>query len=158
MLGLSSLARQIQPSATLAAGAKARSLKAQGIRVFDFSLGQPDFRTPEHICQAAVKAMKQGHTGYTPANGIPELRAALADVVLDANLSVLSDEIYERLIYGDARATCFATLRPELVDRTFTVSGASKTYSMTGWRMGWACGPAPAIKAMGDIQSQQTGC
>jgi len=270
MLGLSSLARQIQPSATLAAGAKARQLKAQGLKVFDFSLGQPDFPTPEHICHAAVKAMKQGHTGYTPANGIPELRAAIArlyqtaygisytpeqvvvsngakhsiynvlaalvgpgdeviipspywvsysdmvemtgakyvlvqtaaenqfkmtpsqlkaaltprtrllminspcnptgtvytrreleaiaDVVLDASLSVLSDEIYERLIYGDSWPTCFATLRPELKDRTITVSGASKTYSMTGWRMGWACGPVPAIKAMGDIQSQQTGC
>jgi aspartate aminotransferase len=270
MLGLSTLARQIQPSATLAAGAKARLLKAQGIKVFDFSLGQPDFPTPEHICQAAVRAMQQGHTGYTPANGIPELRAAvakyyqktyginyapdqvvvsngakhsihnvlvalvgpgdeviipspywvsysdmvemtgakyvlvpttqenqfkmtpeqleaaitprskllmlnspcnptgsvytreeleaIADVVLDSKLSVLSDEIYERLMYGHASATCFATLRPELKDRVITVSGASKTYSMTGWRMGWACGPAHAAKAIGDIQSQQTGC
>jgi aspartate aminotransferase len=270
MLGLSTLARQIQPSATLAAGAKARQLRTQGIKVFDFSLGQPDFPTPEHICQAALKAMHQGHTGYTPANGIPELRSAvakfyqttygmtytsdqvvvsngakhsifnvlaalvgpgdeviipspywvsysdmvemtgakyvlvhttqasafkmspahlkaaitprtrllmlnspcnptgtvytrqeleaLADVVLDAKLSVLSDEIYERLIYGDARATCFTTLRPELKDCTITVSGASKTYSMTGWRMGWSCGPAHVIKAIGDMQSQQTGC
>src|SRR5262249_38554714 len=83
---------------------------------------------------------------------------ALADVVLEKNLSVLSDEIYERLVFGDAQATCFATLRPGLAERTITISGASKTYAMTGWRIGWALGPAPVIKAMGNIQSQQTGC
>jgi aspartate aminotransferase len=60
-------------------------------------------------------------------------------------------------VFGDATATCFATLRPGLAERTLTVSGASKTYSMTGWRMGWTCGPAHVIKAMGDIQSQETG-
>jgi aspartate aminotransferase len=59
----------------------------------------------------------------------------LADVALEAKLSVLSDEIYEQLIYGEARATCFAGLRPELKESTITVSGASKSYSMTGWRM-----------------------
>ncbi len=267
---ISRMAAAVQPSATLAAGAKARQMKAEGIHVFDFSLGEPDFATPEHICQAAVKAMQAGHTRYTPANGIAELRAAvarvyqktygirytpeqvivssgakhslhnalaatvgpgdeviiptpywvsysdlvemtgakyvlvptthesgfkmtpqqlraaltprskllmlnspsnptgtvytrqeleaLADVVLDSPLAVLSDEIYERLVYGDERATCFAALRPELAERTITVSGASKTYAMTGWRVGWALGPAPVIKAMGNVQSQQTGC
>jgi aspartate aminotransferase len=83
---------------------------------------------------------------------------ALADVVLEKNLAVLSDEIYERLVFGDAKATCFATLRPGLAERTITISGASKSYAMTGWRIGWALGPAPVIKAMGNIQSQQTGC
>src|SRR5262249_52887513 len=77
-ISLSKMAREVQPSATLAAGAKAKQLKAEGIAVFDFSLGEPDFTTPEHICQAAVKAMKEGHTHYTPAAGIPELRAAVA--------------------------------------------------------------------------------
>src|SRR5918911_2780917 len=62
---------------------------------------------------------------------------ALADVALEAGLAVISDEIYERLVFGDARATCFATLRPGLPERTVTVSGASKTYAMTGWRIGW---------------------
>jgi aspartate aminotransferase len=267
---ISRMAAAVQPSATLAAGAKARQMKAEGVHVFDFSLGEPDFATPEHICQAAVKAMQAGQTRYTPANGTPELRAAvsrlyqktygvrytpeqvivsngakhslhnalaatvgpgdeviiptpywvsysdlvemtgaryvlvptthesgfkmspaqlraaltprskllmlnspsnptgtvytrqeleaLADVVLDSDLAVLSDEIYERLVYGDARATCFAALRPELAERTITVSGASKTYAMTGWRVGWAAGPAAVIKAMGSVQSQQTGC
>src|SRR5262245_5051526 len=77
-LSLSQMASAVQPSATLAAGALARQLKAQGIPVYDFSLGEPDFATPEHICAAAVKAMKDVHTRYTPANGIPELRAAVA--------------------------------------------------------------------------------
>src|SRR6516165_10718479 len=77
-LRVSKLASSIQPSATLAAGAKARQLKAEGIQVFDFSLGEPDFPTPEHICRAAWKAMQDGHTHYTPANGIPELRSVIA--------------------------------------------------------------------------------
>ena len=270
MLRLSKMASTVQPSATLAAGARAKQMKADGIAVHDFSLGEPDFPTPEHICTAAVKAMKEGHTRYTPASGIPELRKAvgrfyektygikyspeqvvvsngakhslhtalaatvgagdeviiptpywvsysdlvlmtgakyklvetrledgfkmtpaqlraavtpqsrlvmlnspsnptgsvytrreleaLADVILETGLGVISDEIYEKLVFGDAKATCFATLRPGLAERTITISGASKTYAMTGWRMGWSCGPAPIIKAMGDVQSQQTGC
>src|SRR3954453_10741643 len=77
MIRISSLASSVQPSATLAAGAKARQMKAAGIKVYDFSLGEPDFPTPEHICQAATAAMKAGHTHYTPVNGIPELKAAV---------------------------------------------------------------------------------
>jgi aspartate aminotransferase len=266
---LSRMAAAVQPSATLAAGAKARQLKAAGVRVYDFSLGEPDFPTPEHICQAALNAMRAGHTHYTPAAGIAELRTAvsrwyekvygiaytadqviissgakhslhnvlaatcgpgdeviiptpywvsysdlvqmtgasyvlvpttlqsgfkmtpaqlraaltprsrllmlnspcnptgavytraeleaLADVALEAGLTVLSDEIYEQLIFGDLRPTCFATLRPGLQDRTITVSGASKSYAMTGWRIGWALGPKHVIGAMGNVQSQQTG-
>src|SRR5262249_27394488 len=83
---------------------------------------------------------------------------ALADVVLEANLAVISDEIYEKLVYGSAKGTCFATLRPGLAERTITISGASKSWAMTGWRIGWACGPAHVIKARGNVQSQQTSC
>src|SRR5256885_1965210 len=78
MIPISKMAAAVQPSATLAAGARAKQMKAEGIRVFDFSLGEPDFTTPEHICKAAVKAMQDGHTHYTPANGIPELRSAVS--------------------------------------------------------------------------------
>ena len=67
---------------------------------------------------------------------------ALAAVVLDSPLTVVSDEIYEHLLYGDARTSCFATLRSELAQRTITISGVSKSYAMTGWRIGWAVGPA----------------
>jgi aspartate aminotransferase len=270
MIAISKMAAAVQPSATLAAGAKARQMKAEGHSVYDFSLGEPDFMTPEHIRAAAVAAMNKGQTHYTPANGTPELRSgvsryydknhamrytpeqvlisngakhsihnvlaslvgpgdeviiptpywvsysdlvemtgakymlvptrledgfkmtpaqlrtaitprsrllmlnspsnptgtvysrteleALADVVLESNLAVLSDEIYEKLVYGNAKATCFATLRPGLAERVVTVSGVSKTYAMTGWRIGWAAGPAHVIKAMGNVQSQQTSC
>jgi aspartate aminotransferase len=85
----------------------------------------------------------------------PELEA-LADVILDSKLAVLSDEIYERLVFGEARATCFATLRKQLPERTITISGVSKSYAMTGWRIGWAIGPAHVIKAMDNVQSQET--
>ena len=81
---------------------------------------------------------------------------ALADAVLQTDVGVLSDEIYEQLTYGDARPTCFATLRPGLSERTITISGVSKTYAMTGWRMGWAVAPAQVAKFMGDLQSQET--
>jgi aspartate aminotransferase len=270
MIGLSKMASAVQPSATLAAGARAKQLQAEGVTVFDFSLGEPDFLTPEHIRAAAVAAMNAGKTHYTPASGTAELRnsvtrhyqktydvrytaeqviisngakhslhntlaalvgpgdeviipapywvsysdlvtmtgadyvlvhtrmedgfkmspaqlrsaltprskalmlnspsnptgavytreelTALADVVLETNLAVISDEIYERLVYGSAQATCFATLRPGLLDRTITISGASKTYAMTGWRIGWALGPTHIIKAMGNVQSQETSC
>src|SRR5262249_49251410 len=78
MLTISKMAAAVQPSATLAAAAKARQLKAEGINVTDFSLGEPDFNTPAHICDAATKAMREGKTHYTPANGIVELRKAIA--------------------------------------------------------------------------------
>ncbi len=270
MIAISKMAAAVQPSATLAAGARAKAMKAQGIQVFDFSLGEPDFLTPKHIRDAAIEAMNRGDTHYTPANGTAELRAAvtryyernygysvspeqvlisngakhsihnalaatvgpgdeviiptpywvsysdlvqmtgasyvlvptrlenhfkmspellraalsprskllmlnspsnptgsvysrpeleaLADVILDSNLAVLSDEIYEKLVYGSAKATCFATLRPGLAERTITISGVSKSYAMTGWRIGWAVGPLPVIKAMGNVQSQETSC
>jgi aspartate aminotransferase len=270
MLSLSKLASSVQPSATLAAGAKARQLRAAGVKVFDFSLGEPDQPTPDHICKAAADAMRAGHTHYTPVAGVPELRQAiarwydrfhgykvspdqvvasngakhslhnalvatcgagdevviptpywvsysdlvsmagatpvlihttfesgfklspehlraaltprtklvmlnspcnptgtvytrreqeqLADVILETPAGVLSDEIYEQLCYGDIKPTCFATLRPQLADRTITISGASKSYAMTGWRMGWAVAPPAVAKAMGDIQSQETSC
>jgi len=81
---------------------------------------------------------------------------ALADAVLETPAGVISDEIYEQLCYGEARPTCFATLRPGLADRTVTVSGVSKTYAMTGWRIGWAVAPAAVSKFMTDLQSQET--
>jgi len=268
MLPISKMAAAVQPSATLAAAAKARQLKAEGKNIIDFSLGEPDFNTPAHICEAATKAMREGKTHYTAANGIPELRGAiaktykkiygleampeqvivsngakhslhnalaatvgpgdevliptpywvsysdlvqmtgasykliptaeasgfkmtaaqlkaaisqrsrlvmlnspsnptgsvytraeleaLADVILDAKLGVISDEIYERLVFGNAKATCFATLRPGLAEQTITISGVSKSYAMTGWRMGWALGPLAVVKAMANVQSQET--
>ena len=270
MIRISKLAASVQPSATIAAGAKARQLRAAGVKVFDFSLGEPDFNTPKHICDAAEKAALGGQTHYTPTAGTAEVKAAvvrwykkvhgyefgpenvilsngakhslhnalaatvgpgdevviptpywvsysdlvamtgatpvlvnatpesgfklsprqlkaaltprtrmlmlnspcnptgtvysrgeieaLVDVILGTEAAILSDEIYEQLTFGDAKPTCVATLRPGLKDRTITVSGASKSYAMTGWRMGWAIAPAVVVKAMDTIQSQETSC
>lgn len=270
MIRISKLAASVQPSATIAAGAKARQLKAAGVKVFDFSLGEPDFNTPKHICDAADAAMAKGDTHYTPTAGTAEVKAAivrwykkvhgyefgpenvivsngakhslhnalaatvgagdeviiptpywvsysdlvsmtgatpvlvnttpesgfkmspeqlkaaitgrtrmlmlnspcnptgtvysraelesLVDTYADCDGAILSDEIYEQLTYGTAKPTCVATLRPGLKDRTITVSGASKSYAMTGWRMGWAIAPAAVVKAMDTIQSQETSC
>src|ERR1700710_914898 len=69
----------IAPSATLAMAAEARRLKSEGVDVLDFALGEPDFKTPENIQDAAIRAMRAGQTHYTPPAGIPELRSALAD-------------------------------------------------------------------------------
>jgi len=248
--------------------AKAKELKASGKTVYDFSVGEPDFITPEHIRKAATEAMNAGHTHYTAVGGIPELRAAivrryrerhgldyspqqvvvsngakhslhnvftvlcdpgdevivpapywvsyaelvkltgarpvivdtceeddfkltpallraaitprtklllicspsnptgslyspaelaaLADVVLEKNLLVVADEIYERLIYGGHRFASFATVRPDLAERTVTVNGVSKAYAMTGWRIGWTLSPLNVAKAMESLQSQET--
>ncbi|MEX0727733.1 MAG: aminotransferase class I/II-fold pyridoxal phosphate-dependent enzyme [Planctomycetaceae bacterium] len=76
---LSQTVQKIKPSATIAAAAKAKELKNTGVKVYEFTLGEPDFATPAHICDAAKKAMDAGHTHYTPVGGIPELRKAICD-------------------------------------------------------------------------------
>jgi aspartate aminotransferase len=86
----------------------------------------------------------------------PEELAALADVAIERNLYVVSDEIYEHLIYGQHQFVSFPTVRPGLLERTIVVNGVSKSYAMTGWRIGWTLSPANIAKAMGDLQSQQT--
>jgi aspartate aminotransferase len=267
MLSLAARSELIAPSATLTMAAEAKRMKAEGIDVLDFSLGEPDFATPVHIQEAAIRAMRTGQTHYTPPAGIPELREAvaalytvkglptkpaqvvisngakhslhnalmavcgpgdevvipspywvsysdlvkltgatpvivptseesgfklspeqflnaatprtkllminspsnptgvvysraeleaLADAVLATSAGVISDEIYEQLTYNGAEPTCFATLRPGLAERTITISGVSKTYAMTGWRIGWAVAAPTVAKFMGDLQSQET--
>jgi aspartate aminotransferase len=265
---ISRIIQALEPSATLAMAAKAKELKAAGKTIVDLSVGEPDFPTPAHICRAAEEAMRAGHTKYTIASGIPELKkavaeqyrarhglsyapgqvvvangakhalhnaftvlldpgdeviipapywvsyaelvkltgavpvivptrqednfkltaeqfrrattaktrllllcspsnptgsmyspeelGALADVVLEKNLLVVADEIYERLVYGGHRFASFATVRPGLQERTVLVNGVSKTYSMTGWRIGWTLAPPEVSAAMADLQSQET--
>jgi aspartate aminotransferase len=81
---------------------------------------------------------------------------ALAEVVLEKNLLVVSDDIYRRLVYGGATYASMASVGPELAARTILVDGVSKTYAMTGWRIGYTAGPAPLIKAMAKVQGQST--
>ena len=76
-MNLSPAVRSLKPSATIAAAAKAKALKNQGITVYDFTLGEPDFNTPAHVQDAARAAMQAGHTHYTPSGGIPELKKAI---------------------------------------------------------------------------------
>ena len=78
MIGISRMAAAVQPSATIAAGAKARQLKAAGVKVYDLSLGEPDFDTPQHICDAAHAAARAGQTHYTATSGTPAVKAAIA--------------------------------------------------------------------------------
>ncbi|MDY0167493.1 MAG: pyridoxal phosphate-dependent aminotransferase [Thermoguttaceae bacterium] len=265
---ISRIIQALEPSATMAMAAKAKELKAAGRTVYDLSLGEPDFKTPEHICQAAIDAIHAGHTHYTVASGIPELKQAvvkqytqrhgleykpaqvtvangakhalhnaftvllnpgdqvvipapywvsyaelvkltgaepvivqtrqeddfrltpeqfrdaltdrtrmlllcspsnptgsmytpeqlgeLADIAIQRDLLVLADEIYERLVYPGHTFASFATVRPGLQERTILVNGVSKTYAMTGWRIGWTLAPPHVAAAMGSLQSQQT--
>ena len=84
-----------------------------------------------------------------------ELRA-LAEVAVEAGLMILSDEIYEKLLYDGAEHIAVASLSPEIYERTITINGMSKAFSMTGWRLGYAAGPLEVIKAMGGLQSHST--
>jgi aspartate aminotransferase len=82
--------------------------------------------------------------------------AALADIAIESDLAVVSDEIYDQLVFDGRRSASFPTLRPGLAERTVVVAGVSKTYSMTGWRIGWTICPEPLAKAIGNLQSQET--
>ena len=86
----------------------------------------------------------------------PEELKAIAKVLEGTNVMVLSDEIYEKLIYGDTRFVSFASLSEDAYNRTLTLNGFSKTFSMTGWRLGYTAGPLEVIKAMGRLQSHMT--
>jgi aspartate aminotransferase len=88
---------------------------------------------------------------YTP----DELKA-LAEVLEGTDVMVLSDEIYEKLIYGNTKFVSFASLSEDAYNRTITLNGFSKAFSMTGWRLGYAAGPLEVIKAMGRLQSHMT--
>src|SRR5699024_9686706 len=81
---------------------------------------------------------------------------ALGDVCVENELLVVSDEIYEHLVYGEERPVSMAAISPELKERTITINGVSKTYSMTGWRIGYAAGDARIIKAMSGLSSHST--
>jgi aspartate aminotransferase len=91
--------------------------------------------------------------GFTYA---PEELKAIAKVLEGTQVMVLSDEIYEKLIYGNTKFVSFASLSKDAYDRTLTLNGLSKTYSMTGWRLGYVAGPLEVIKAMGRLQSHMT--
>ena len=269
MVELSHSIKRIKPSATMAVTQKARELKAAGKDIIGLGAGEPDFDTPENIKKAAIQAINDGDTKYTPVDGTPELKKAIKakfkrennldyeldeisvgtggkqiifnafavslnesdEVIIPApywvtypdvvnyfngkpifvqcgeesgfkitpqqlentinqstkwfilnspsnptgscytknellelanvlkkypHVNVMTDDLYEHLIYDDNEFHTFASIAPELKERILTLNGVSKAYAMTGWRIGYAGGNASLIKAMGKLQSQST--
>jgi aspartate aminotransferase len=258
----------IKPSPTLMVTVQVAALRRQGIEVIDFGAGEPDFDTPDHIKEAAIAALKQGKTKYTPVGGTAELKEAIitklqrdngltynmqevtsncggkhtlfnafhalfgegdevlipapywvsysdmvilasgqpkflmtdektgfkitaaqlqtaitpqskallinspsnptggayteselrmiADVVEKSNLFVISDDVYEKFLYDSPRCPHILGLKPHLRDRVLITNSVSKTYAMTGWRLGYAAGPKELISAIETLQSQST--
>ncbi len=268
-IDLASRVHRIKPSPTLAVAARAEELKAAGKNIISLSVGEPDFDTPEHIKDAAIKALKDGLTKYTPVDGTKGLKQAIVDkfarenqltyalnqilvsvgakhslfnlfaailnegdeviipapywvsypdmvklldgtpVIIEAgreqqfkitpaqleaaittktravvlnspsnptgvaytkaellalgqvllkhpNVLVVSDDIYEHTLWSKEPFANIVMACPELYERSIVVNGVSKAYAMTGWRIGYAAGPAKIIAAMNKIQSQST--
>jgi len=107
--------------------------------------------TPKSAMLILNSPSNPGGFTYTP----DELRA-LAEVLEGTNVAVMSDEIYEKLIYGDTKFISFAALSEDAYNRTLTLNGLSKAYSMTGWRLGYTAGPLDVIKAMSRLQDHMT--
>ena len=120
------------------------------------------FKLLPAVLEAAITPKTRWLILNSPSNptGAAYTRAeleALAEVLRrHPHVWVLTDDMYEHLVYGDFEYTTIAQVAPDLYDRTLTVNGVSKAYAMTGWRIGYAAGPVALIKAMGTIQSQST--
>jgi aspartate aminotransferase len=265
---ISTRAASLSPSLTLAIDSKAKQMKAEGLDVVGFGAGEPDFDTPQHIKDAAAKALSDGFTKYTPASGIPELRQAIADkfkqengltykasqiivscggkhscynvilatceegdeviipapywlsypemvklagakpvivettdatefkitpdalraaitpntrlfvlnspsnptgsvytpeeikalgdICVEKGVLIMSDEIYEHLLYDGATHRSVASFSPAHFEHTIIVHGFAKAWSMTGWRLGFCAAPEPIAKAIDAIQSHST--
>jgi len=265
---ISQRAASLTPSLTLAIDSKAKQMKAEGQDVVGFGAGEPDFDTPQHIKDAAIKALNEGFTKYTPSSGIPELRQAIADkfqrenglsykpsqvivscggkhscyniilatcqendeviipapywlsypemvklagarpvvlqtsdrtefkvtpdalrraitpntrlfilnspsnptgtvytpeeikvlgdICVEKGVLIMSDEIYEHLLYDGAQHKSVASFSQAHYDHTIVVHGFAKAWSMTGWRLGFLAAPEPIAKAIDAIQSHST--
>lgn len=140
------------PEAIKLAGAKAVVLE---------TTGETGYRiTPEQLKNAITDktAMLVLNSPSNPGGFCysPEELTALAEVLEGTSVTVMSDEIYERLVYGDTRFVSFAALSEDAYNRTLTINGMSKAYSMTGWRLGYTAGPLNVIKAMSRLQDHST--
>jgi aspartate aminotransferase len=265
---ISQRAASLTPSLTLAIDAKAKAMKAAGEDVVGFGAGEPDFDTPQHIKDAAAKALAAGFTKYTPSSGLMDLRQAVADkfkrengltykpsqiivscggkhscfntimatcepgdeviipapywlsypemvklagakpvilpttdqtefkvtpkqlrdaitpntrlfilnspsnptgsvytpaetkalgdICIEKGVLIMSDEIYEHLLYDGAKTQSVASFSPAHQEHTIIVNGLAKAYSMTGWRLGFLAAPAPIAKAIDALQSHST--
>jgi aspartate aminotransferase len=273
MAFLSARVGRARISASAAAAQRARELRAKGMDIIELAQGEPDFNTPDHVIEAAHRAMRAGQTHYTPVDGTPELKAAIvekfrrenglackpenvsagaggkqvlynalmatldpgdevvvpapswvayADIThfaegtavwvatrpenrfklqpeeLERALSfpprprtkwlllnspsnpsgavytaeelralaavlerhpqvwIIADDMYEHVLYDGRRFDTLAVVAPQLAARTLTVNGVSKTFAMTGWRLGYAAGPVELIRAMARMQGQSS--
>lgn len=134
---------------------------AEGVPVFVEGKEENEFKiTPEQL-KAAITEKTKAVIINSPSNPTGmiynenELRA-LGEVCLEHNLVIVSDEIYEKLVYGDAKHVSIAQLSPELKELTVIINGVSKSHSMTGWRIGYAVGNKTLIKAMTNLASHST--
>ena len=260
--------QQIKPSPTLAVNAKAKAMKAAGADILNFSVGEPDFDTPPHVCKAGKAAIDEGFTRYTAVPGIPELReaiakrfqedkgweynidqiqvscggkhglynmaqalfgpddevliptpywvsyppivllagatpilvelpeenkfdlsaeilnryvtdktkgiilnspsnptgaifskdalSAVAEMALKKGWVVISDDIYDTIVYTDESAPHILDVEPRIKEQLLILNGVSKSFAMTGWRIGYTLGPQHIIASMNKIQSQST--
>jgi aspartate aminotransferase len=123
---------------------------------------EDDFKLTPAVLEAAITPKTKWFIFNSPSNptGAAYTRdeiKALTDVLLKhEQVWILSDDIYEHLVYDGFEFSTPAAVEPKLKDRTLTLNGVSKAYSMTGWRIGYAGGPAPLIKAIATLQSQST--
>ena len=102
---ISTRATQLNPSLTLSIDSKAKAMKAEGIDVCGFGAGEPDFDTPEHIKQAAIAALEQGFTKYTPSSGLPELRQAISEkFAADNGLEYRPSQV---IVSNGAKHSCY---------------------------------------------------
>lgn len=131
---------------------------AGGVPVFVKGDDLAGFRiTPEQL-EAAITPRTVAVVMNSPSNptGLvykPEELKAFGDICVKHDLWIVSDEIYERMVYGSERFVSMASLSPEIFKRTLTVNGVSKAFAMTGWRIGYAAGPSEVIRAMETVQS-----
>ncbi|MBB5214845.1 aminotransferase class I/II-fold pyridoxal phosphate-dependent enzyme [Parapusillimonas granuli] len=122
------------------------------------------FKLTPGLLENAITARSKWVLLNTPSNPTgalyteAELRALIEVLRRHPHVWVLTDEIYEHLAYGDARHVSIAALDAGIAQRTLTINGVSKAYAMTGWRVGYAGGPAGLVKAMGTLISQSTSC
>jgi aspartate/methionine/tyrosine aminotransferase len=119
------------------------------------------FRVTTDQLSASVTSRTKALLFVSPSNPTgavysPEQVAAIGRWAVDHGVWVITDEIYEQLVYGEARFTSMPVLVPELADTCVVVNGVAKTYAMTGWRVGWMIGPADVIKAAANLQSHTT--
>jgi aspartate aminotransferase len=122
---------------------------------------EENFKLRPEVLRAAITPRARMLLLCSPSNPTGVVYTAaelggLADVAIEKDLAVVADEIYDQLVYDGRPSVSFPTLRPGLADRTVVVAGVSKTYSMTGWRIGWTIAPEPLSKAIGNLQSQET--